>query len=225
MNYISLNRIILGYSIIVFLMLITSCQSTSNKNESFSPSHTKGIDLVERADGYFDTPVDIKYLGPDGKVWKAPAGTITDGASIPNVFTRFFGGKLSEKHLFAAIVHDAYCAEANKGNPPFQTESWEDTHHMFYYACISNGRSITKASTMYAAVRLGGPRWSFNGEPFTDLSSVDEELLLEEMTLCENWIKSEGSTLTLEEIDVWMEEREQFLLKGENDYKLSSTGE
>lgn len=109
--------------------------------------------------------------------------------------------KSIEKHLFSAIVHDAYCAEANKENPSYQTERWEDTHQMFYHACFSNGRSLTKASTMYAAVRLGGPRWSFKGEPFTDLSGVNKELLLNEMELCEKWIKSKGNSLTLEEID------------------------
>ncbi|MEM1357234.1 MAG: DUF1353 domain-containing protein, partial [Bacteroidota bacterium] len=159
-------------------------------------------------------PVAITYQAPDGKVWKAPAGTITDGASIPDVFTSFFGGKLNKKHLFAAIVHDAYCGRANKGKPAYQTERWEDTHRMFYHACISNGRSRTKASTMYAAVRLGGPRWSFNGEPFTDLSGVDKDLLKQEMKYCVDWIESKGNTLTLDEIDKWMEDRESALLKG-----------
>ena len=178
----------------------------------FMPSHLVEIDLIQRADGQFDTPVNIIYQDPNGKDWLAPAGTITDGASIPNLFAGFFGGKLNKEFLFAAIVHDAYCAIANEGGPSYQIETWQDTHHMFYHACLANGTNRTKASTMYAGVRLGGPRWSLQGEAFTDLSQVSAEVLQNEMAYCKDWIESKGDTLTLEEIDQWMTDREAGLL-------------
>ena len=184
----------------------------SDFNGTFSPSHTTPLALIPRPDGQFDTPVTVAYRDPDGKVWTAPAGTITDGASIPSVVASFFGGKLNEEFLFAAIVHDAYCAHANEGGPVYQIERWEDTHKMFYKACLANGTGIIKANTMYAGVRLGGPRWPFNGEPCVDLSGCDEDVLRNEMEYCKSWIEAGGESLTLEDIDRWMEDREPALL-------------
>ncbi len=187
-------------------------KNTASENGFFSPSHTLSIDLIERPDGQFDTPVDVVYTDPNGKVWTAPARTITDGASIPSLISGLFGGKLNEEFLFAAIVHDAYCARANEGGPVYQVETWQDTHHMFYHACLANGTGIVKANTMYAGVRLGGPRWPFNGKACVDLSGCDEEVLRNEMDYCKSWIEAGGESLTLEDIDRWMEEREPALL-------------
>ncbi|MEM9544669.1 MAG: DUF1353 domain-containing protein [Bacteroidota bacterium] len=180
---------------------------------SFTPSHTSTIDLISRKDGDFDTPVDIQFTDPEGKIWTAPAGTITDGASIPSLLAGFFGGKLNKNHLFAAIVHDAYCGQANAGGPSYQIERWQDTHRMFHKACIANGTRRVKANTMYAGVRLGGPRWPFNGESPNDLSRVDDSAIQAEMKYCQEWIESQGESLSLDEIDQWMDEREPFLLE------------
>ncbi len=185
----------------------------TTENGHFTPSHSTDLKLIKRPDGDFDTPIEISYQDPNGKVWTAPAGTITDGASIPSLFAHFFGGKLNEKHLYAAIVHDAYCAIANEGGPVYQVERWEDTHRMFHKACLANGTERIKANTMYAGVRLGGPRWPFQGETFTDLSSVQENVLSEEMEHCKEWIESQGESLELDAIDQWMEDREKDLLK------------
>ncbi len=185
----------------------------ATKGGFFTPSHLTQIDLTTRSDGQFDTLIDIIFEDPNGKQWTAPAGTITDGASIPSVIASFFGGKLNREHLFAAIVHDAYCAEANTGGPSFQIESWEDTHRMFYHACIANGTNRIKAGTMYAGVRLGGPRWSLDGQNLTTLSRLDPEVIQAEMSYCKDWIEQEGDTLTLDDIDRWMAEREGLLLQ------------
>ncbi len=185
----------------------------SNSIGSFVPSHNTEIGLIRREDGDFNTPEVIKFKDPNGKVWTAPAGTITDGASIPSIFAGFFGGKLNKKHLFAAIVHDAYCGEANAGGPSYQIETWQDTHRMFHKACIANGTRRVKANTMYAGVRLGGPRWSFKNQPFNDLSNVDPKVMEQEMKDCKKWIEDNGEHLTLEHIDQWMEDRESELMK------------
>lgn len=104
----------------------------------------------------------------------------------------FFGGKLDKKHLHAAIIHDAYCAGANEGGIAYQVETWQDTHLMFYHACLANGKSSVQAKLMYAGVRLGGPRWSLRGEAFTDLSEVPAEKLQEQMYYCKDWIEKKG---------------------------------
>jgi len=185
----------------------------SDSNGTFSPSHKSEINLIQRTDGDFDTPIEIVFQYPNGKIWSAPVGTITDGASIPSIFASFFGGKLNKKHLFAAIVHDAYCGRANAGGSSYQIERWQDTHRMFHKACLANGTRRVKANTMYAGVRLGGPRWPFNNEPFNDLSGVDPKVMHQEMIDCKNWIEANGDNLSIEEIDQWMQDREPELMK------------
>ncbi|UOB16696.1 DUF1353 domain-containing protein [Abyssalbus ytuae] len=184
------------------------------EDQPFNPSHTTLIDLIKREDGYFNVPVEINYRDPEGKIWIAPVGTITDGASIPSLFESFFGGKLNKDFLFAAILHDAYCAIANENATSYHTERWEDTHHMFYKACINNGTDITTAGIMYAAVRLGGPRWPFQNEPYINIyEKVEDSILIKEMKECKDWIISKGDTLKLKHIDEWMDEREKIFLK------------
>lgn len=179
----------------------------------FTPSHEQAPQMTKRPDGDFETTTDISFQDENGKIWTAPTGTITDGASIPGVLAGFFGGKLSENHLHAAIIHDAYCAGANEGGPAYQIETWQDTHLMFYHACLVNGKAPTQAKLMYAGVRLGGPRWSLAGEPFTDLSRVAPERLQAEMNYCKNWIEAGGDSLSIEDVDQWMKDRESLLLK------------
>ena len=151
----------------------------------------------------------------DWRGFRGPLGNANaaDGASIPSYFTKLFGGKMNKKHLFAAIVHDAYCGIANNGKSSYQVESWKNTHHMFYHACRKNGTDDTRAGTMYAAVRLGGPRWSSDGKPVKDLSAVDKDDLMKAMQDCIKWIAAKKGTATLEEIDNWMDKLEADLLK------------
>jgi len=182
-------------------------------NSSFDPPHTAELNLIKRADGQFDTPFDIKYKDPEGKVWIAPKGTITDGASIPDHFTTIFGGKMNPKHLRAAIVHDAYCGESNKGQSSFQKESWENTHRMYYKACLKNGTDKIRSGTMYAAVRLGGPRWTSDGKPISPLSGINKADLTKAVLECKAWIIKEGGSVNLDKLDAFLVQLEANLLK------------
>lgn len=183
------------------------------KTEPFNPSPDTSFELIDRTDGYFDSSIAITYTDQKGKKWIAPEGTITDGASIPTLFEKFFGGRLNKDFLLAAIIHDAYCALANEKGSSYQIESWQNTHHMFYNACIDNGTDKTTAATMYAAVRLGGPRWSLNEKSVTSLQErLSDSILIKEMEKCNYWIQSKGDTLTLDDVDKWMDEREKILL-------------
>jgi len=206
------------------LIAFASCDSSDQHNhgdnksaiqkiESFDPAPTEKIKFDDQSEGLFRTTKEIKYRDHDGKVWSAPKGTNSDGASIPDIFVDLLGGKKNDQFLFAAIIHDAYCGYENKDSIQYQRERWEDTHHMFYHACIDNGTPLLKASTMYAAVRMAGPRWSFNGESFEDPSKVDKEVLMSEMEHCMHWIEEKGSTLKLEELDKMINEREQIYMK------------
>jgi hypothetical protein len=94
---------------------------------------------------------DFNYVDPSGKRWKAPAGSVINGASIPSMFWSVIGGPFEGRFRKASVLHDSACE--------VQGESWEDVHRMFYDACRCSRVGIGKAQTMYWAVYHFGPRW------------------------------------------------------------------
>lgn len=102
---------------------------------------------------------DFVYIDSFGKEWVAPAGTITDGASIPQAFLSATGDRLDGDYLDAAVVHDAYCQTDNAALDIYRTETWQYVHYMFYEALLTSGVPEQQAKIMYTAVYLGGPRW------------------------------------------------------------------
>lgn len=94
---------------------------------------------------------DFAYIDGRNKLWKAPKGSIVDGASIPQAFWSVIGSPFTGEFRAASVVHDVYCE--NKDEP------WEDVHRMFYEACRCSGVSLVKAKVMYYAVYHFGPRW------------------------------------------------------------------
>ncbi|MDR6668780.1 M12 family metallopeptidase [Rhizobium sp. 1399] len=78
----------------------------------------------------------------------------TDGASIPDWARFIVGEPFNDEYLKAAVIHDHYCYKEN------HVRSWRETHRMFYNAMISLNVPDPKAKLMYAAVYLGGPRWT-----------------------------------------------------------------
>lgn len=97
---------------------------------------------------------DFGYTGPGPQklFWLAPKGTVTDGASIPQVAWSFVGGPLDGQYRNAAVIHDVACANKKR--------SWQKTHLAFYTAMRAAGVDVTTAKTMYAAVYHFGPRWA-----------------------------------------------------------------
>ncbi len=102
---------------------------------------------------------DFVYVDSFGKEWIAPAGTKTDGASIPQAFLSATGDRLDGDYLDAAVVHDAYCQGFNSDLETYQSETWQYVHYMFYEALLTTGVPEQQAKMMYAAVYMGGPRW------------------------------------------------------------------
>ena len=92
----------------------------------------------------------FKFRDKNGKIWTAPKGSTINGASIPAALWTF-GPPYVGNYRFASVVHDHYCV--------VQTESWQDTHYMFYEGCRAGGVGLIKSKAMYAAVYIGGPRW------------------------------------------------------------------
>lgn len=109
------------------------------------------VDLRELEDGRkMKLLSNFSFLDNNLKYWFAPEGIIVDGASIPRVFWRLtppFVGKYRR----ASVLHDHYCI--------IKTESYSDTHKMFYEAMLCDGVNKMLAYTMYKAVLWFGPRW------------------------------------------------------------------
>lgn len=93
----------------------------------------------------------LTFTDPSRRVWRAEAGEVTDGASIPDWAQSVIGGPWDESYLKAAVLHDHYCG--------VRTATWRETHLMFYDALIELGVSSYKAKLMYYAVYLEGPKW------------------------------------------------------------------
>jgi len=97
---------------------------------------------------------DFGYTGPGPQklFWLAPKGTVTDGASIPQIAWSIVGGPLDGQYRDAAVIHDVACVNKKR--------SWQQTHLAFYTAMRAAGVDVTTAKTMYAAVYHYGPRWA-----------------------------------------------------------------
>lgn len=98
---------------------------------------------------------DFAYVDPAGAEWKAPKGSVVDGASIPQVLWSVVGSPYTGEYRNASVVHDVACAKRNK--------PWQDVHRMFYEACRAGGVGEEKAKLMYAAVYHFGPKWAPGG--------------------------------------------------------------
>lgn len=96
---------------------------------------------------------DLYFVDPDGLVWKANKGDITDGASIPALAQVIVGNAFENDFLPAAIIHDRYT------HIEHQVRDWRDVAKMFYQAMLANGVDAAKAKTMYYAVYVFGPHW------------------------------------------------------------------
>lgn len=95
------------------------------------------------------------FVDSKGQHWDVPPGYVTNGASIPWGLWNIIGGPYDGPYRDAAVIHDYYCEK--------KLRTWEETHLMYYEAALARGTSDSVASTMYAGLRLGGPRWVFAG--------------------------------------------------------------
>jgi hypothetical protein len=96
---------------------------------------------------------DLFYVDGNAMVWKAGAGDVTDGASIPDLFQPVIGGPWEKSYLPAAVMHDHYTKDLHK------VRTWQSTAHMFFSAMVVNNVEIVRAKLMYYAVYVFGPHW------------------------------------------------------------------
>lgn len=119
------------------------------------------------------------YTDPAGSKWVAPAGSVVDGASIPQVAWSFVGGPLDGVYRNASVIHDVACIQRNK--------PWELVHLTFYYAMLASGVGERTAKILYAAVYAFGPRWGVDGKdvPFFFVDTRGQRVPVEKATLAQ----------------------------------------
>lgn len=90
---------------------------------------------------------DFWYDDPDGRRWKAPAGSVVNGASIPRPLWALVGSPYTDDYRRASVVHDVACADPGVRRA--------EADRMFYFACRAGGCSPSQARLLYLGVRVG----------------------------------------------------------------------
>ena len=91
----------------------------------------KGTFLVSEPRPKFRLISEFRFLDPNGLLWRTPADTEVDGASIPQAFWSIIGGPFSGKYIKASVIHDHYCVTKSR--------TQHDTHQNFYYGMRASG--------------------------------------------------------------------------------------
>jgi Protein of unknown function (DUF1353) len=125
------------------------------------------------------------FVDPRGKRWDVPAGMVSDGASIPQVFW-ITHPPFTGKYRSAAVIHDHYCQT--------KSQRWQDVHGVFYDAMRAAGVDERTAKVLYAAVYNFGPRWGPDvgrrGSAVTQNVNQQKEF----MRALDAWIERENPT-------------------------------
>ena len=180
-------------------------QKSPPKTPSFQPAHAKLQGPVWPNGEFFELTHDFVFTDSKGKKWKAPKGTLTDGASIPRIFLTLIGQPFDKHYLDAAVIHDAYCGEDNKPRESYHAARWQDVHLVFYEAMLASGCGKKRAKVIYAAVLFKGPSWP-EKEKRLALDSIPDDALVREFKACQSWIEERDPTI--EQIDNWMRSAE-----------------
>lgn len=144
----------------------TPCEGRSVKKCTFINGpvrlQKKPVRLFMREPIFFPTRAKLDFIDASQQKWTAPPETLTDGATIPKLFIPLVGSPNSPEFVNAAAVHDAYCGVGNQKLGQYHSQTWQQVHRMFYDALRVGGTPPKKAKIMFAAVYLGGPRWSLS---------------------------------------------------------------
>ena len=148
------------------------------------------IRLEGRAYDFQRLTARLDFIDAGGLNWQAPEKSLTDGASIPEIFVPLIGFPNEPKFANASALHDAYCGVGNEAVPVYHSRTWQEVHRLFYDALVASGTPDLKAKIMFAAVWLGGPRWNTQGVPETLLDGVPdaakEDAMVEAMSFIED---------------------------------------
>jgi len=161
------------------------------------------VRVPTRAANFFRTEEVLEFVDNQGRTWTAPPRTLTDGASIPELFIPIVGDPRGSEFLNAATLHDAYCGIGNEAMGSFHARRWQEVHRMFYDTLIVGGTAEVKAKIMFAAVYLAGPRWDVTVE---SVSGIAPSLKKAAMVKAKSFIEKENPDLNrLQEYLEWLE--------------------
>jgi Protein of unknown function (DUF1353) len=158
----------------------------------------KPVKLSGRPYTFFPIARTLEFLDGKSRRWSAPQGTLTDGASIPQVFVPVVGSPRTPQFAAAAAVHDAYCGVGNEDGPVFHAAKWQDVHRVFYDTLIAGGTPEVKAKVMFAAVWLAGPRWNLGEKGSSNpVAGIPQHILVTYMGAIENHIELNNPTIPI----------------------------
>ncbi|WP_434052606.1 MAG: DUF1353 domain-containing protein [Roseibium sp.] len=170
---------------IFLLLLVSNFPPTSSALAS--GKFEGSLVLKVTADGRnLQVAEQFSFIDQNGEVWTVPAGMKTDGASVPRVAWSLFP-PFAGKYLKAAVVHDRYCDTMQ--------ETWQRTHRVFFDAMLTSGVDKLSAKTMYAAVRLFGPRWTEDGTRIKSAKFLSQQEKLNDLLEFQDWILKEDPSI------------------------------
>jgi hypothetical protein len=137
----------------------------------------------------------LDFIDGNGSGWQAPEKSLTDGASIPEIFVPLIGFPNEPRFVNAAALHDAYCGIGNENGPVYHIKTWQEVHRLFYDALVASGTPDVKAKVMFAAVWIGGPRWYPMGAPDLTLESVPDAAKKEAFLAAKAFIEGEKPSM------------------------------
>lgn len=158
----------------------------------------KTVEIAGRPYAFQPTARSLEFFDGEGRGWTAPTGTLTDGASIPQIFVPIVGNPRSREFANAAAMHDAWCGIGNEDGAVYHKATWQEVHRMFYDSLIVGGTDDIRAKVMFAAVWLGGPRWApISRAPDTRLDRLPVELRRDAMRRAKAYIERENPPIRL----------------------------
>ena len=174
-----------SFRLLVFVASV--CAGTSFAL-SKAPGKYYGADLILKVLDDGRNKEVVKAFGfrdSKGFKWDVPAGSRTDGASIPRALW-IFGSPFTGKYLKAAVIHDHF----------YETKyrSWVRTHDVFYEAMLASGVPKWKAKTMWAMVYRFGSRWA-RGESTCWDSCAGGMLFWEDVEIIPDFIPKEAKRI------------------------------
>lgn len=105
--------------------------------------------LIGHGGQWFCTMEDLVYVDEDGFRYTAPAGTLTDFASVPRAVWWIW--PKNGRHSPAAVIHDHQCTERR-----FDSAT---VHALYRRALRACGCAWVTQAGQWLAVRLFGPRF------------------------------------------------------------------
>ena len=156
------------------------------------------VEIAGRPYAFQPTARSLEFVDGEGRGWTAPTGTLTDGASIPQIFVSIVGDPRSREFANAAAMHDAWCGIGNEDGAVYHKATWQEVHRMFYDSLIVGGTDDLRAKLMFAAVWLGGPRWApISGAPDTRLDRLPVDLRRDGMRRAKAYIERANPPIRL----------------------------